>query len=217
MGREGPHAALQRELASARLTYTNKHPEVVRLEGELATAQKDAAADRDRPEADRTQQLQSDPSYRQLLADREVARMRVRELQRSDEDIRRQITVYQARVEAAPSVEQQLLSLQRDYELEKKQYGDLNEKLHAASIAENIERDRRGEQFSVLYSAPYPNDPVKPVPWRVMLLSVMAGIAVGAVLTLGREYLDRSVHDLRELRDELDVPVLGEVARIQTA
>lgn len=210
-------AALQRELASARLTYTNKHPEVVRLEGELATAQKDAAADRDRPEADRTQQLQSDPSYRQLLADREVARMRVRELQRSDEDIRRQITVYQARVEAAPSVEQQLLSLQRDYELEKKQYGDLNEKLHAASIAENIERDRRGEQFSVLYSAPYPNDPVKPVPWRVMLLSVMAGIAVGAVLTLGREYLDRSVHDLRELRDELDVPVLGEVARIQTA
>ena len=110
-----------------------------------------------------------------------------------------------------------MLSLQRDYELEKKQYGDLNEKLHAASIAENIERDRRGEQFSVLYSAPYPNDPVKPVPWRVMLLSVMAGIAVGAVLTLGREYLDRSVHDLRELRDELDVPVLGEVARIQTA
>jgi len=210
-------AALQRELATARLTYTDKHPEVVRLEGELATAQREAAADRERPEADRTQQLQSDPSYRQLLADREVARMRVRELQRSDEDIRRQITVYQARVGAAPSVEQQLLSLQRDYELEKKQYGDLNEKLHAATIAENIERDRRGEQFSVLYSAPYPVDPVKPVPLRVMLVSIMAGIAVGAVLTLGREYLDRSVHDLRELREELDVPVLGEVARIQTA
>ena len=214
---EGRVAALQRELAVARLTYTEKHPEVVRLQDELETARREAAADRQRPESDRTQQLQGDPSYRQLLADREVARMRVRELQRSDEDIRRQITVYQARVEAAPSVEQQLLSLQRDYELEKKQYGDLNEKLHAATIAENIERDRRGEQFSVLYSAPYPTDPVKPVPLRVMLLSIMAGIALGAVLTLGREYLDRSVHDLRELREELDLPVLGEVARIETA
>jgi len=207
--------ALQRELAAARLTYTDKHPEVIRLQEELVTARKEAAADRQRPDSDRTQQLQTDPTYRQLLADREVARMRVRELQRSDEDIRRQITVYQARVEAAPSVEQQLLSLQRDYELEKKQYGDLSDKLHSAAIAENVERERRGEQFSVLYSAPYPNEPVKPVPLRVMLLSIMAGIAVGAVLTLGREYLDRSVHDLRELREELDLPVLGEIGRIQ--
>jgi succinoglycan biosynthesis transport protein ExoP len=208
--------ALQRELASARLTYTDKHPEVVRLQDELATARKDAAADLERPESDRTQLLQGDPTYRQLLADREIARMRVRELQRSDEDIRRQITAYQARVEAAPSVEQQLVSMQRDYELEKKQYGDLSDKLHAATIAENIERNRRGEQFTVLYSAPYPTDPVKPVPLRVMLLSIVAGICVGAVLTLGREYLDRSVHDLRELREELDLPVLGEIGRIQT-
>jgi hypothetical protein len=27
--------------------------------------------------------------------------------------------------------------------------------------------------------------------------------------------MDRSVHDIRELRDELEVPVLGEIVRIQ--
>jgi succinoglycan biosynthesis transport protein ExoP len=208
--------SLERELATARLTYTDKHPEVLRLQDELATARKEAIANRDRPEADRTQQLQTDPSYRQLMSDREMERLRIRELQRADENIRRQITVYQERVEAAPSVEQQLLSVNRDYELEKKQYGELTEKLHAATVAENIERNRRGEQFSVLYAAAYPIEPVKPVPWRVMLLSMVAGICIGALLTLGREYLDRSVHDLRELREELDLPVLGEVARIQT-
>jgi protein tyrosine kinase modulator len=209
-------AALEQELAAARLTYTDKHPDVLRLQGELATARKAAVANRERPEADRTQQLQSDPSYRQLMSDREMARLRIRELQRADEDIRRSITVYQERVEAAPSVEQQLLSVNRDYELEKKQYGELTEKLHAATVAENIERNRRGEQFTVLYAAAFPTEPVKPVPWRVMLLSIVAGICVGALLTLGREYLDRSVHDLRELREALDLPVLGEVARIQT-
>jgi len=209
--------ALERELATARLTYTDKHPEVLRLQGELVTARKEAAADRARPESDRTQELLADPGYRQLMADREMSRLRIRELQRADEDIRRQIGQYQERVEAAPSVEQQLISVTRDYELEKKQYGELTEKLHAATVAENIERNRRGEQFSVLYSAAFPTDPVKPVPWRVMLLSIVAGLAVGAALTLGREYLDRSVHDLRELRDELDLPVLGEVARIHPA
>jgi capsular polysaccharide biosynthesis protein len=34
-------------------------------------------------------------------------------------------------------------------------------------------------------------------------------------LTLGREYLDRSVHDVRELKDAFDVPVLGEIERIE--
>jgi polysaccharide biosynthesis transport protein len=215
MAPEARVVALERELATARLSYTDKHPEVLRLQDELATARKEAAANRERPESDRTQQLQTDPSYRQLLADREMSRLRIRELQRADTDIRRQITVYQERVEAAPSVEQQLLSVNRDYDLEKKQYGELTEKLHNATVAESIERNHRGEQFTVLYAAPYPNDPVKPVPLRVMLLSIVGGICVGAVLMLGREYLDRSVHDLRELREELDLPVLGEVGRIQ--
>jgi len=35
------------------------------------------------------------------------------------------------------------------------------------------------------------------------------------LLTLGREYFDRSVHDVRQLKDEFNVPVLGEVTRIQ--
>ena len=67
----------------------------------------------------------------------------------------------------------------------------------------------------ILYPASYPNEPTKPVPWRVMLISIAAGVFLGGAMTLGREYLDRSVHDVRELKDEFEVPVLGEVARIQ--
>ena len=212
---EGRVVALQRELAAARLTYTEKHPEVVRLQDELATARREAAADHQRPAADRAAQIQSDPAYRQLAADREMSRLRIRDLSRADADMRRQIGVYQARVESAPMVEQQLASVQRDYDLEKQQYSDLSSKLHAASMAESVERNRRGEQFTVLYPASYPGEPVKPVPLRVMLLSLVVGICLGAALTLGREYLDRSVHNVRELRDELDLPVLGEVPRIQ--
>jgi uncharacterized protein involved in exopolysaccharide biosynthesis len=146
-----------------------------------------------------------------------MGRLRIRELQRAESDIRRQIGLYQARVESAPMVEQQLTSVQRDYDLEKTQYSELTSKLRAATMAENVERNRRGEQFTVLYPASYPAEPTKPVPIRVMLLSIVAGICAGAGLTLAREYLDRSVHDVRDLRDEIDVPVLGEVTRIQPA
>jgi capsular polysaccharide biosynthesis protein len=111
-------------------------------------------------------------------------------------------------------VEQQLVSVQRDYDLEKLQYSELSAKLHAASLAENVERNRRGEQFTVLYGATLPLSPTKPVPWRVMVMSILAGVCLGGVLSVGREYLDRSVHDVRELRDAFDLPVLAEIARI---
>jgi succinoglycan biosynthesis transport protein ExoP len=209
--------SLQREMAVARSMYTDKHPEVQRLEEELATARKEAVADRQRPTADRLAQLQLDPAYRQLVGDREMSRLRIRELQRSGSDAQRQIGLYQARVEAAPMVEQQLATVQRDFDLEKQQYSDLSAKLHASSIAESVERNRSGEQFTVLYSASFPTEPTKPIPWRVMLISVLGGLCLGGALTLGREYLDRSVHDVHELKDEFELPVLGEVARIQTA
>lgn len=208
---------LQRELAAARATYTDKHPEVIRLEGELAQAKRDAAAERAKPTSERTAQLQLDPAYRQLMADREMGRLRVRELERTDVDLKRQIGIYQARVEQAPMVEQQLASVQRDFDLEKQQYSDLSSKQHSATIAESVARNRRGEQFTVLYPASYPTEPTKPVPWRVMLLSIVGGIAVGGALMLLREYLDRAVYNARDLHDEFELPVLGAVSRIDAA
>jgi polysaccharide chain length determinant protein (PEP-CTERM system associated) len=207
--------ALQRELSDAKAIYTSKHPEVQRLEEDLRTARAEAAADRAKPISDRLQQLQLDPTYRQLTGDREMSRLRVRDLQRAEADLRRQVAMYTSRVEAAPRVEQQLASVNRDYELERQQYSQLSEKLHAATMAENVERNGRGEQFTILYPASLPSQPNKPIPWRVMLMSIMAGICLGGGATFAREYLDRSVHDARDFKDEFDLPVLGEVTRIQ--
>jgi uncharacterized protein involved in exopolysaccharide biosynthesis len=207
--------ALQRELASARLTYTERHPEVMRLQEELATARAEAARDQQRPVSDRVAQLKTEPVYRQLVGEREAGRLRLREFERTNADLQRQIALYQSRVESAPMVEQELAAVQRDFDLEKQQYTDLSAKLAAAGIAENVERARTGEQFSVLYPAGFPSEPTKPVPLRVMLFSIVAGICLGGALMIGREYFDRSIHDVRELRDEFELSVLGEVGHIK--
>ena len=208
---------LQQELANARGVYTEKHPEIQRLQEDLAAAKRDAAAERERPDEDRLQTLQMDPGYRQLLADRETARLRVRDLQRAESQMRAQVASYQSRVEAAPMVEQQLASLQREYDLERKQYGDLSAKLQSAELTENLERRRGGEQFQVLYAAYVPREPESPNVIRLLLLGVALGIGLGGASAVAREYLDRSVHDVRGLQAEFDVPVLGEISRISRA
>jgi polysaccharide chain length determinant protein (PEP-CTERM system associated) len=207
--------SLRNELAGAQLSYTDKHPEVIRLRDELATAEKVAAAERTRPVSDRMAALQASPEFRQLTKDREAGKMRVADLQRQQAAASAQIRQYQMRVEGAPRVEQELVSLQREYDLERASYGKLTEKSQVAMLEEDLQRKQGGEQFAVLVPASYPSEPFEPKPMRVMLMALAAGLVIGGAGLLGREYLDRSVHDARGLRDQFELPVLAEIPRIE--
>jgi polysaccharide biosynthesis transport protein len=206
---------LRGELAEAQLTFTDKHPEVIRLREELANAEKAAAAERARPAADRIAVLNANPEYRQLVKDRETTKLRIAELQRQSATVSAQVGTYRSRVEAAPRVEQQMVSLQREYDLERAAYGELTQKNQAALLNEEIQRKQGGEQFAVLVPAGLPSEPFKPKPMRVLLMALAAGLVLGAAGVTGREYLDRSVHDARGLRAEFELPVLAEIPRIE--
>jgi polysaccharide chain length determinant protein (PEP-CTERM system associated) len=215
MSAEAKVLALRQELSAAQLNYTDKHPEVIRLRDELATAEKLAAAERSRPVSDRMGQLQANPEYRQLVKDREAARLRVADLQRQQAATNSQVRQYQMRVEGAPRVEQELVSLQREYDLERASYGSLTQKRQVAMLEQDLQSKQGGEQFAVLVPASYPSEPFAPKPMRVMLMALAAGFVIGGAGLMGREYLDRSVHDARGLRDEFELPVLAEIPRIE--
>jgi polysaccharide chain length determinant protein (PEP-CTERM system associated) len=208
--------ALERELAQARNTYTDKHPEVIRLKDELAAARAEAAADASKPQDERLATLRVDPNFNSLRKERDDVKLRIAQLQRQQEQIQSQIGMYRSRVESAPRVEQQIATLEREYDLEKQQYADLASKLHTAEMAESLERNQGGEHFTVLAHAPLPAAPSSPNTQRLMLVTALLGICLGAGAALAREYLDRSVYDARALSD-LDLPVLGEIPRIAQA
>jgi polysaccharide chain length determinant protein (PEP-CTERM system associated) len=207
-------STLERDLAAAQAVYTEKHPDVQRLKEELAAARRDAQTVRQQPAADRIARLERNPSYQQLVGERELSRSRIQNLDRDSQETQQLIRAYQARVEAAPMVEQQLAGIERDYALERQQYSDLSAKQRASVISASVERDRSGERFAVLEPATYPTEPIRPVPLRVMLGALLTGLCLGAVLTLGREYLDTSVRNERDIRDALELPVLGSVNHI---
>ena len=210
---QGRVALLQRQLAEARMTYTDKHPEIQRLQQELQEARDDLKRGAGKG-MERDDLLRSDPTYQQLLADRNVARLRVSSLRREEGATRAQINEYQRRVEAAPMVEQELASLDREYQLEKTQYSQLAAKHKAALVAEDLERRQGSERFSLLYPAGLPRSPETPNRPRLLLMSLALGLFLGIGLAMGREYLDRSVHDARALQSEFEVPVLAEIPRI---
>jgi polysaccharide biosynthesis transport protein len=206
---------LNQKLIEARaMGYTDKHPEIMTLQEEIKQARADLAVARKQDPASRDELLLADPVFRQKLQERDATKLRIAELRRASGQTQSQIAQYQNRVDAAPAVEQELVSLNREYEFEKQHYADLTTRHQAATVAEDLTRKQGGERYSVLYPATLPTVPQKPDQLRIMLMAIVAGLVLGAGAAVGREFLDRSVHDARALQDEFEVPVLGEIPRI---
>jgi succinoglycan biosynthesis transport protein ExoP len=206
--------ALQRQLAAARTQYKDTHPEVQELERELQMARQEAAALSQQPESTRQELLAGDPMYQQAMEDRNLTQLRIRSLQRTESQLQRDIVRYQAQIEASPMVEQELSSLQREYDMERENNKNLSQRYSAALEQEQIARNRGGERFSVLYPAALPGAPISPNRLRIFLLSIGAGFGLGLALVIGRDYADQSIRDARAVQDEFDVPVLAEIPRI---
>lgn len=114
-------------------------------------------------------------------------------------------------------VEQDLDAISRDVDLERARFADLKKTYDNSRSVEDIARKQGGERFSVLYPA-YPGVPAAPLqPVKLLLLPIVMGFALGATMAVGREFMDRSVHDARALQSEFDVPVLGEIPKIHGA
>jgi len=206
---------LETQLSADRaLGYTDKHPDVQRLQREITQARADLNAAKVEQPKNREEILKTDPIFRGKLQERDMAKLHIKELQNASGVAQRQIGEYQSRVESAPAVEQELASLDRDYAAEKLRYSDLSSRLANARVAEDVARKEGGERFSILYPASLPTEPIEPQPLRIMALAIVAGLVLGAVAGIGREFLDRSVHDTRALANEFEVPVLGEIPRI---
>jgi polysaccharide biosynthesis transport protein len=205
---------LRQQLDEASTNYTEKHPEIQRLRGEITATEAQAKAEMTRPAADRQPALNASPAYRQLLAEREATRLRIRDHERSIARASSEMSRYQGRVETAPMIEQQLSSVNREYEFEKTQYTNLAERHQSALLAEDLERRRAGEQFAVLYPAYLPSRPSSPNVPRLLLFAILGGVLVGGGLVFAREYVDRSVYDARVVHTEFELPILAEIPRI---
>ena len=200
---------MQRKIAALKNKYTDSHPDVIAAKSELKKLQAQASLAPSDPAAD-TFSTAGDEVNRQRLA----LNMEINRLQNEDAIIRSKIADYEARVEMAPRLEQELAALSRDYENTKKAYDDLLTKRREAEQAETLEMTQRGEQFQVLDEAEVPFSPFKPNRIKLLLMGFMLALAAGGGAVFIAEYLDQSFHQVSDLETYLELPVLASLPRI---
>jgi polysaccharide chain length determinant protein (PEP-CTERM system associated) len=216
---------LKAELASLESRYTENHPDVIRIRTAIANLETGAAEKKEdggmstlKPTGPPSQTLQL---LRRQLVDTEVA---ISTLKAETEKLKAQIVWYDQKVQETPKREQELLTLNRDYENNKALYESLLTRKLEADISVSMEKKQKGEQFRIIDSAKVPERPVKPDIQRVILMTLALGLGLGAALAYLAETMDTSYKSPEELEQHLKLPILvsmpirytnGELRRIK--
>ena len=201
---------LEQQLAELRSRYTEKHPEILRIRHEMELLEQGMADSA--PLVTKEDIPFVDPVARAELdaVEVELARLRAER-----ESIVRETGLYQARLENTARVELELLDLTRDYDNLQGSYDSLLGKRTDAKLAENLERDRQSEQFTILERAAAPSEPYAPQPLLYLMTGLAAGFVAGLGLVFIREETDQTFADPGSLRRAFpSVPVLGSIPRI---
>jgi polysaccharide chain length determinant protein (PEP-CTERM system associated) len=222
--------ALKRELANAESKYTGSHPDVVDLKRKIADLeprvrkQEEERERRLRELRERQEETAADSNLRAAspLADPATERLMTQyktqyketqlETKRLKEEmgnLKEQMALYQRRIEETPKREQEMVEINRDYDILRVYYQTLVDKKYQSQMAENLERKQQGEQFRVLDPARLPEKPFKPDRDRVLLMGALFGLAIGLGAAWLRESMDRSFYEVSDLETYLELPVLA--------
>lgn len=218
------------------LNFTEKHPDVVAIERTIQELEKqkleDLGVDTEAVEGAPNTEVPPDdfgmifgapqggsaaetnPIYQQLRitlgeTDAELASVRVRV-----QDYEARIKELQSMVDTLPQIEAEMKRLNRNYEVNKRQYDALVARLESARISQDADESSDNVKFKIIDPPRVPLEPTGP-PRLIFLVTVLvaaaaAGLAVSLLLALTRPVFDST----RSVEAATGLPVLGTVAMV---
>jgi len=216
---------MQAQLANLRLRYTDDYPDVIKAKNDVAKLQqriaegadtKDAKNTKNAPDASKAQKSSAEPAQiTEWRTQIHTAEQMIAEKTREQEQIKKQIALYQSRVQGSPGVEEQYKELTRGYQTALDSYNDLLRKRSESAMSGELSREQVTEQFVVLDPANLPDTPSFPKRPLFALGGLFGGLALGCGITLLLELQDTSLRTERDVEYGLHLQVLAVVPAIE--
>ena len=198
--------ALEAEYASLAATYTERHPDRIRVRRELETLRQDAGGVERVTNPGYVQlqnQLQNTFTERQLLLSQRAS-------------IQERLDEIEWRLSETPVIEVEYRALNREHDTAVARLQDLRTKMLQAELAESLEADAKAERYVLLRPASLPSSPSSPNRRALLLLGFVFSLGSGAGLVVLRETFDSSVHGVKGVKRATGVPPLAVIPYLRT-
>ena len=209
---------LRNERADLLARYTDKYPDVVKIDEQIkrsgdllaaSTKGSEPAKEGTVQESSKSARLpERDATTAQLKSQLEANRLEIQDDTEDAKQTKARIAEYQRRLNLTPVHEQELAGMLRDYNLSKQNYDDLLNKKKQSELATSLERHPQGQQFRIIDPPSLPMKPSGPAHIKISLGGLAAGIALGVALAFLTEARDHSLRDEEELRRVFAFPLM---------
>ena len=207
-------AELRTQLAAAREKYSPDHPDVVRLTKAVA-AQEEALKKKSTPEMTVAKEKPDNPAYLTMQAQLEGIKSQMESLSAQRDALKIKLADYDKRLQQTPEVERNYLVLTRDYDDSVRRYQELKAKQNEAQVGQELEKERKGERFSLIDPPQLPEQPVKPNRPAIIILGLLLSMASGLGFAAVAEGMDSSVRGARGVTAVLESPPLSIIPYLQ--
>ncbi|MFM9916835.1 MAG: XrtA system polysaccharide chain length determinant [Rhizobacter sp.] len=117
-------------------------------------------------------------------------------------------------VKVAPQIEAEAAQLNRDYEINKRNYEDLVKRREAASMSGDLDSAAGVADFRLIDPPRVSANPVSPNRLILLSLAMLAAIAAGTLTAFAASQLRPVFHSPSDLRSKFDFPLLGMVSMV---
>jgi len=201
----------KRELSALRARYTESYPNIVRLRTEIEVLEREISLGGLEEAANATPSIAEGYEQRQLAEiENQLRKLRVdqAELEADIEDVLN-------RIEATPTVGQELGRLNSSYNAAREEYFSLQKRYGDALLAEDMERQRH-QNFQVLEEAIAPEFPIAPNGFNLYIMITLLAAACAGALAFLAEFFDSTFHTIEDMRAFTSLPVIVSIAKIDT-
>ena len=210
---DGRIRALQANLDQLSLNFTDKHPDVVEIRRRIADLE---AQKKKESEAFGINALGGNPIYQQMQMSLVETEAQAASLKARVSDAQERVTHMKEMVDTIPKVEAELSQLNRDYEVNKRNYETLLSRRESATISEQAGMTGDDVKFRVIDPPRVPMSPSGPNRTLLMSMVFFGGIGAGLVLAFVLYQIRPTFDDRRILKEVTGYPVLGTISTIHT-
>jgi uncharacterized protein involved in exopolysaccharide biosynthesis len=221
--------AMRAQLSALLERYTESHPDVRRLKGQLevmerlrnqSLAEEEKAEQEPEPAASAESVAASmDPQVERTIAEIEsrlnLIDMSIQRDMKRQSTLQDQISNFASRIESRPMVEQQYITLTRDYTLAKTRYNDLAQKRSVSEMMTDLENRKQSELLEMLDQPSLPQRATDPNRLMIVGVGMALGMFAGVLLVGVREIKDGSLKNLKDVRLYSNMAVLGSIPLLE--